>query len=152
MQRFLFIVLTFFSSHLFAEALLPAGCQPLRIEGESVLLKTQKSALFMIYNAGDKVLWLTHPVDNAGASAGWTSQLQPQRWSALSIGEDFSLSCVESTPGHEQQIPCQDAISVCRYKKVQFPQDAEGSYWAGENLPLNELLAHLSKRGFILPE
>ncbi|KTD22466.1 hypothetical protein E3983_01050 [Legionella israelensis] len=152
MRYFSVILLSLFWGFVHAGSALPEFCQAIRIDDETALLKTSKTALFMIYNRTDNTLWLTHPVENPGASAGWTSELQPGHWSALNIGQDFTLNCVESSPGHEQQVSCKDAIRICRYKKVRFPKNNQGSYWAGENLPLKELLSHLAERGFVLPE
>ncbi len=151
MRATLAIILSFIPLQLLADTVFPEGCSGVPLEEKAAVLKAKKPSLFMIYNQGDKDLWITHPVQNPGASAGWTTKLEPDHWSALTISKNFALSCVESAPGHEQEIACFDAIEVCQYKKAGFPKDTQAGYWVGENLPLKKLIAHVEKRGFQLP-
>ena len=151
MRYILLLGLGILSSSLLAEPVMPNHCVSVPLGKDSSVLKAKKSSLFMIYNRSKHDLWLTHPVDNQGASAGWTSQLASQKWSALAVSGDFAINCVESYPGHEQEINCSEAIEVCQYQKVNFPEDAEGSFWAGENMSKEKLISHLEKRGFKLP-
>ncbi|CAM2845902.1 hypothetical protein [Legionella worsleiensis] len=140
------------SAFLYAESTLPNGCQPVAVQGESVLLKAKSSKLVFIHNLTNADLWITHPVTNPGASAGWTTRLQADNWSALALDKSpFQLNCIESRPGHEQQIPCEGAIAVCQWKGVTLPAGSNGTYWAGEDLSLQALTAALGGRGFKLP-
>lgn len=140
------------SSMLFAEAALPEGCQAVAVQGESVTLKSKSSKLVFIHNLTAADLWITHPVANPGASAGWTTRLQAGNWSALAVDKPpFELNCIESRPGHEQQVPCEGAIAVCQWKGVKIPSGQQGTFWAGEDMSLNALTAAIGGRGFILP-
>ncbi len=144
-----FLILS--STAIAAESTLPAGCQAVTVQGDAVTLQAKKNSLVFIHNLASNDLWITHPVKNPGASAGWTSRLQGGNWSALSLHKGpFILNCIESRPGHEQQIPCQDAIAVCKWKKVKFPSSAQGTFWAAEDMSLSALKAAVGARGYEL--
>jgi hypothetical protein len=99
-------------------------------------------------------LWVTHPVTNPGASAGWTTRLQGGNWTALALKKGpFVLNCIESRPGHEQQVPCEGEIAVCKWnaKKVKIPADSQGTtFWVAEDMSLDALIAAVGARGFVL--
>ncbi|KTD52955.1 hypothetical protein [Legionella quateirensis] len=140
------------SACLWAESTLPDGCQAVAVQGESVTLKSKSSKLVFIHNLTSADLWITHPVTNPGASAGWTTRLQAGNWSALAVDKPpFELTCIESRPGHEQQVPCEGAIAVCQWKGVKIPAGSEGTFWAGEDMSLQALTAAIGGRGFKLP-
>lgn len=131
---------------------IPSSCKPVVVSGESVTLSTKKPILAVIHNLSNTDLWITHPVSEPSASAGWSSHLQASNWSALALDKEaFELSCIESKPGHEQQVPCTGLISVCLWPEVTMSTQGTGTYWAGENMSLPELTAHLGGRGFGLP-
>ena len=129
-----------------------ASCKPISVEGEALILSTKEPLVIMIHNLSNADLWITHPVSEPSASAGWSSRLQASNWSALALDkESFELSCIESKPGHEQQIPCAGAIAVCAWSAVTIPEQTTGTFWAGEDMTLSALKAHLAGRGFGLP-
>lgn len=137
---------------LAAESTLPEGCQAVKVQGNSVTVEAKKNSLVFIHNLSTADIWITHPVVDPGASAGWTSRLQGDNWSALSLEKGpFVLNCIESKPGHEQQIPCEGTIAVCQWKKVKFPDNAKGTFWAAENMSLSALTAAVGARGYVLP-
>ena len=155
MKTMLSILFTLFALGAYADDNdLPASCKPVAVEGESVILSAKKPQLMMIHNLSKNDLWITHPVSEPSASAGWSSRLQAGNWSALALDkESFELSCIESKPGHEQQVPCKGMITVCQWSTVNLPPtQGAGTYWAGENLSLSGLTAQLGGRGFGLPD
>lgn len=130
---------------------IPLGCVPLKMAGETLALALKKPSLILMQNTSENTVWLTHPVADPGASAGWTSQIQSGKWSALALREkNFSFTCTESRPGHEQQIACAEAIMACVWKKAKIPAEEKGSFWAAEDKSLSELKAALSARAFTL--
>lgn len=131
----------------------PATCNPIPIQGEAVTLHVKKPTLMLIHSLTKSKLWLTHPVADPGASAGWTSQLDADQWSAFRLDRaSFEINCVESAPGHEQQIPCEGAIAICEWSAVKFNgKKQDGTYWVGENMDLNALFNQVKTRGFVLP-
>lgn len=141
------------SFHATAESTLPPGCQALAVQGEAITLHAKKSSLIFIHNLAPTDLWITHPIKNPSASAGWTTQLQEGNWTALVLRKGaFTLNCIESRPGHEQQIPCEGAIAVCQWKTkgLKIP-NKEQSFWASENRSLDALIADLGTHGFKIP-
>ena len=147
----LFLMLT--ESLYATTASLPPSCTPIAIEGESLMLSAQKASLVMIHNLSPADLWLTHPVSENNASAGWSSQLKADSWSALALDkEGFEITCIESKPGHEQQVPCTGLITACKWSEITLPNRASNTYWAGENMKLANLLAYLGGHGFVLSQ
>lgn len=155
MRSFFFFCILVCSFAVAAESTLPPGCQAVAVQGEIVTLEAEKSSLIFIHNLTSTDLWITHPVQNPGASAGWTTRLQDGNWSALALSKGpFILECIESRPGHEQQIPCEGAIAVCKWKGkgVKIPASAQGvTLWAAENMSLDALTAAVGARGFVIP-
>lgn len=152
MKHILGILLVLFAVIAQAEETLPASCKPFTPKDDALILSAEKPLIVMIHNVSKSELWITHPVAEASASAGWTSRLQADHWSALALDKkNFELSCIESKPGHEQQLPCSAAISLCLWDAVTFPADNSGTFWAGEDLSLTKLISHLTSRGFGLP-
>jgi hypothetical protein len=146
------ITLLFFSMSTMAIASSsPADCNPIKITGEVLTLGVKKPTVILLQNISEGTLWLTHPVKDPGASAGWTSQIQGGKWSAMVLTEKkFILHCTESRPGHEQQIACEGAITACIWKKAKIPNEEKGTFWATEDKSLSDLKAALLARGFTL--
>lgn len=151
-MRFVFsLVLVLLMNTANADENMPTSCKPITVEGESVMLSAEKPVLVLIHNQSKTDLWITHPVSDPSASAGWSSRLQGGNWSALALDkESFELTCIESKPGHEQQVPCTGVISACRWS-MTMPAQTTGTFWAGEDMSLSALTAHLGSRGFELP-
>lgn len=155
MRILAFFFCSLWSFYIAAASTLPAGCQAVAVQGEVVTLKAKKSSLIFIHNLTSADLWVTHPVTNPGASAGWTSRLQGENWAALALSKGpFVLNCIESKPGHEQQVPCEGAIAVCKWtgKKVKTPaRDRKTTFWVAEDMSLDALIAAVGARGFVIP-
>ena len=136
----------------YAAEIFPEGCAPIVVHEELVKLSATKPALVMIHNLSNMDLWITHPVSEPNASAGWSSRLQAGNWSALALDKkSFELSCIESRPGHEQQVPCAGLIAACQWSNVtmQKKQKGDGTFWAGEDMALSALKAHVGSRGIV---
>ena len=142
------------SLHVFAESTLPSGCRAVAVRGESIPLKSKKSKLVFIHNLTNTDLWMTHPVTHTGVHAGWTSRLQADHWSALVVNKpSFILNCIESRPGHEQQVSCEGTIAVCKWKRVKVPANGQSStFWVAEDMSVSGLKAAVGARGFVIPE
>lgn len=147
LSLFILLIMNFL---VYGQTTFPKGCNPVAVEGETIKLNIKEPVVFLINNDSDSVLWVTHPVDNPSASAGWSSQLEKKRWSALLVDKNkFELSCIESKPGHEQQIPCEGMLSICEWSKLKIPPVAKGTFWVAENMSLNALINHLGGKGFV---
>ncbi|WP_115709439.1 hypothetical protein [Legionella sainthelensi] len=155
MRVFVFVYCFLLSFYAAAESTLPSGCQAVTVQGESVTLNTKTNGLFFIHNLTATDLWITHPVTNPSASAGWTTRLKAGNWSALTLKKGpFILNCIESKPGHEQQAPCEGAIAVCQWKAkgVKIPAKAKKTtFWVAEDMSLSGVTAAVGARGFVIP-
>lgn len=152
MKAMLFFATLFLSFLGYAKSSVPPQCTVMAVMGETVTLKAQKNKLLFIHNIADTDLWITGQ-EQIGDNGRLTSKLQKGNWSALGlIKGDVSINCIESRPGHEQQIPCQGAIVVCQWKKASFPANHEHiNFWVEENLSLASLKESLGAHGFGLP-
>ncbi len=152
-MRYLFAILLFTSCHVEAKEIFPQGCVPYALHDESVKLSAEKPIVVMLHNLSENKIWLTHLTQNASAQAGWSSQLNSGKWSALALDrhkKTFGLTCIESRPGHEQQISCRDILAVCKWPQSQFPEHQSGTFWAAENMNMLPLKAYIERRGFKL--
>jgi hypothetical protein len=139
-----------FTAH--AQEVFPKECIPLLIDGELIAIPAADSRIIMIHNLSTVDLWITHPISKPGASAGWSSRLQSGNWSALSMNHaQFELSCIESRPGHEQQISCKHVVGVCEWPTSARPKKPTGIFWAAENMALSPLIAYIGRHGFMVP-
>lgn len=152
-MKFLFsLFVMLLAANANAEVGFPATCNPIAVQKESVILKTTQAQVVLINNTSVSDLWITHPVADPGASAGWSSHLEAGNWSAMVVDKDsFELNCIESKPGHEQQIPCAGQIAICEWPTVKIPADVKGTFWVGENMTLQALTAQLGGNGYGLP-
>ena len=134
------------------DEIFPAGCKPLEVKSELVSLSAIKPTIVMIHNVSKFDLWITHPLSEPNASAGWSSHLQIGNWSALALDKKaFDLSCIESRPGHEQQVHCSGLLSICQWPEAKTEKKEAGTFWVGEDMVLSALMAHIGSRGFVLP-
>ena len=128
----------------------PKKCVPFVVHGALLNMLVKPPAIVMIHNLSKNDLWMTHQ-SHDGVSAGWSSKLNSGRWSALAMTKsEFNMSCIESTPGHEQNIECSDSIAACVLSPVKMPDNSRGVFWAGENRSLSTLIAYIERRGFVL--
>lgn len=136
-----------------AEEGLPVGCKPIAVEEESVVLSAPNPMLVLIHNRSELDLWITHLASDPTADAGWSNRLQSQKWSALAVHDQaFELVCIESKPGHEQQLPCANLLDVCQWVGADLSkQKLTGTFWAAEDQTLPTLKASLGRRGIELP-
>ena len=156
MKRFCAFVLMVMSVNIHAgDVVFPKGCVAITSLARQILFKSESNdsqVLYLIHNQSPHELWLTHPVKNPSASAGWSSQLKVSQWSAITVAEpEFALSCVEVKPGSEQYVDCADVVVACEYSDAKFSSSAKGGYWVAENKTLAALLSAIPGRGIQLP-
>ena len=153
MKYIMSIMLALAALNVSADEIFPAGCKAIIVKDEAVKLEAAKPVIVMIHNLSSGDLWITHPVAEPSASAGWSSKLQANNWSALALSDKtFELNCIESKPGHEQQVPCAGVLAACQWDMKSMPQGASGTYWAGEDMAISALTAHIAGRGFEVPD
>ena len=87
-----------------SESALPGGClaSGFKHGGGEVVLNpdSEKQGLFLLHNISSETFQVTHPVGGGTASAGWTSEIGPGRWSAFATdSKAFTLSCMKPVDG-----------------------------------------------------
>ncbi|HVT62480.1 MAG TPA: hypothetical protein VHD33_03220 [Legionellaceae bacterium] len=153
-MKFLYLFLCWcISLNSHAQDMYPQGCEPWVVHDAVPNFSNEKPLIIMLHNLSDSDLWITHPVNNPGAQAGFSSLLQKGKWSALALNrknESFLLKCIESKPGHEQQISCADVLAICQWPKSKIPGENTGIFWAAENMDFVPLKAYVERQGFVL--
>jgi hypothetical protein len=127
-------------------------CVPMKLKSQnkSIVLEGSPEAgqIFLIKNQSLKSIWIDHPVKHPSASAGWSSYIRPNEWSALFLDKkDFSLNCSVIQPGKVENLDCAQALSVCKPSHLTYTSSRKGSFWLVEGKPLKELMKALEKRG-----
>ncbi len=131
----------------------PEGCSPSGFEfrGDNLVLNTasgSEQSLYLFHNISGSDIWLNHPVEDPGASAGWASNLNTGNWSAFAVNkEGFVLSCSEMGQGSVKTLTCEKVLKVCRFENPVFKQGESGSYWVSEDKPLKAVLDETGSRG-----
>lgn len=132
-----------------AKEILPKGCKSLVIEGSLISIPKGEPRLIALHNLTQTDLWVTHPVTEGDISTSLSSQLQKDKWSLLKMNHTaFTLSCIESKPGHEQQISCKHVISACEWPTIK-KQQKQDILWVAENMTLSPLIAYATRKGWM---
>ncbi len=143
----------FISQNAYAEEVFPPACKPLVIKGESAKLPGGTPRVVMLHNISEFDLWITHSASANDNTEDFSSRLQSNLWSALALEkESFEINCIESKPGHEQQVSCEQTLAVCEWPTVNRLENTQSVLLAGENMPLSALTAYIGRRGFELPQ
>lgn len=136
----------------FANNIPPSGCKMVPFSGATVILSKEPPSLVLLHNVSALDVWITRPISHPSASAGWSSRLKPKHWSALALGsQQIELGCIESKPGHEQQIPCEGVLIACRWQgfvDARMTQKPNQTFWAAEDMRLPALLMAVERQGF----
>jgi hypothetical protein len=135
-----------------AKEIYPYACKPFVIHDETVTLPAKKPRLIMLHNLSNADLWITHPMSEQDTFQSFSTRLQSNHWSALALDDNmFELNCIESKPGHEQQVPCAQTLAMCEWPLTN-PDNTQVPVWAAEDMPLTTLTAYMSRHGFELPQ
>lgn len=117
----------------------------------AVAFKGEQPTVYLLQNKSDHDLWLVHDVQDPGASAGWTSLLKVQQFSAIMVDrKQFSLQCVEKKPGAQQYVSCQAVLYVCTWPDPELNHAKKGTYWIAEDMPFSDLKMTIKNRRIIL--
>ena len=110
--------------------------------GDNLLLKMNgnKHLVFLFHNISDKSFIINPILSSPGASAGYTSVLNGNNWSALNVGRDLNLSCAIQNNERIRYVPCNQVLQICHYPPLQFPTKHEGDFWVAEDKTRNEII------------
>lgn len=127
MWKYCNVILLLFTFH--CQAMLPPGCVIKTIDTQELILSKQENTLIYIQNKGEDDIYL------ANQKPTLTSKLSPKMWSVLQVKDliEPHFSCIESKPGAEQRVTCQDVLRVCHIATVKSSEVAEKTRWLVEN-------------------
>ena len=151
MKILLCFLFCFISINSYAQEIYPKNCVPWPVKEAQPTYIAAQPVVLLIHNLSSNDLWITQPLSDRGAQAGFSSLLQAGKWSALVLSqgnEKQNLKCIESIPGHEQEISCTNVLAICQWLKPKFPEQSSGVFWGGENMNLAPLQAYLARQGY----
>ena len=153
MLKILGIVFLFISQVAWA-ASSTLSCVPLSLKAQNKTITLpgvedpHTTQIYFLQNISQQSLWIDHPTAGKSVSAGWSSYLHPQKWSAILINrKNFVLNCAVIQPGKVDYLNCAKSVKVCVASKTVFHSKRKGSYWLAEDKEWTELLVALEKRG-----
>jgi hypothetical protein len=138
---------------LFAQEVLPRGCVALVIKNDIVSISKDKNKFLFIHNLSEDNIWLVSQIENNNLQSVLSSKMDAGSWSALILNQepkDIKFSCIESKPGHEQKISCQEALAICQWPNTKIPEDRKGVFFVAENMDLSSLTAYSERNGYSL--
>jgi hypothetical protein len=133
----------------------PEGCaaQGFAFKDKLLILKPKEQGgqtVYLFQNIQEYALVLNRFGNlSPGASAGFSSWLHKQNWSAFALnGGEFSLSCLVRAPHYVTFVSCQDVLKVCSFPAV-FPASLPDgrAYWVAEDKDLATIMRALDQRG-----
>lgn len=111
------------------------------------LTPTVLSQVYLIKNTSKNTLLLDHTKADAGAGAGWASQLAPGNWSAIALSQkNFNLNCKTERNGKMQTVSCK-ALQICQPSAKGLTIHSNANYWVVEDKPWEELTNALRAKG-----
>lgn len=144
MKYWLGCISVLISFSLFATESFPKNCKVFAFKGENLVIKAPKPKVILINNQTEATLFLSHT-----GNTGLTTKIDAAKWASLVVHQKkFIIQCIESKPGHEQQVPCEGMLTTCQLSKVKIPQSRDKTFWAAENLDRKALENHLAESGF----
>jgi hypothetical protein len=141
------------ASNVLAQEVLPTGCVALVIKNDIVSLSKDKNKFLFIHNLSQDNIWLVSQIENNNLQSVLSSKMDAGSWSALILNQeskDIKFSCIESKPGHEQKISCQEALAICQWPNTKIPEDRKGVFFVAENMDLPSLTAYSERNGYSL--
>ncbi len=104
---------------------------------------------YLFKNKSTDGIWIDHPdLKNKGVSAGWSSYIRPNNWSALVINKsNFAVSCALIKPGKVEYIDCRKVLEVCAPQQIILNKKINGNFWLAEDKDWDSLLRTLQRRG-----
>lgn len=137
----------------YAQEVLPTGCVAVVVKNENVNLKAKKSMYIFIHNLSENDVWLINQTEKNNLQSTLSSKMVAGSWSALVVNQDIKklkFSCIESKPGHEQKISCQDVLAICQWPNTKIPEDNKGVFFVAESMDLSGLTAYSERNGYSL--
>ena len=136
----------------------PGGCgsHGIKISGEKVILNYgtgDAQGLVLFHNISGQAIILNHAPKDPGASAGWSTELGPGNWSALTTSvPDVDYTCSTAGPASYAELTCSKVIEVCAFSNPVFKTGDSGTFWVSEDKPLSAVMDSIKSRGIGLKD
>jgi len=148
-MRYLFVILMFYVTSLMAEEMYPAGCEPLVINSENVVLAANKYSLLMIHNISSHDVWAIQQLKADSVKPIFTGKISSGKWSTLVVNKKaVKFYCIESKPGHEQQVSCMEVLAICQWPHAKIPKKIKDISLVPEDMEILQLIAYIERQGF----
>ncbi len=144
-MRYLLISFAFLMSFFsFSKEFLPKDCHAVPID-ETIALSQQKNHILLMHSLSNYEIWLANPKQSR-----LTVSLVPGEWSAFYAPKDKAQwFCIQSQPGHEQKVPCQQVLALCDWSATAPKKEiSKINSWVANNLSYSELHAYLQRIGW----
>ncbi len=150
------ILSAFFALFCFASAYateLPLNCKTdnHQYKNDQIVLHTDSNhrpQLYMLHNISKKVVIINHLKQHPSASAGWSSDLRKDNWSALMVAQPkFSLVCMIDKDQKFIYVDCKKFIEACYFSDFKDDENnGSGTYWVAEDAPLKSIMHQIAER------
>lgn len=130
----------------FAKEIFPKGCEAKSIDQPQLQVPAARNQLVFLHNLSENHIWLANPVHPK-----MTVEMKPGQWNVLYLPKgDDTWKCIQSIPGHEQQISCQIGMAVCQWSaKISKSKRPKQNTWLAENTSYAEAKAYLQRMGWL---
>jgi hypothetical protein len=124
----------------------------LNVNASAIILNTQNNAsqLFFVHNMSKQTVLLNKGNRNMGAAnAGWSSDLDAGKWSAINLTKvkNFELVCQKNAAGPNAALNCSKVLFVCHAKNVHYQAAPTSAYWITENQTEKNFIKAIQQRG-----
>ena len=132
----------------YATEVYPSQCKPIVVQHNVLDLRVLLPSMLMIHNLSHNEVWMTYRVNDENKLSE-SRRIRSNKWSALAIKTGhFVIHCIESIPGHEQNIACARVLAACIWSPLTLPEGVKQTVWAGEDRSLSSLIAYMQRQGF----
>lgn len=133
----------------------PKGCMQtgFHYDGNQLVLNGPDQAgqqqVYLFTNISDTSIYLDHPSQFPGtANAGWTSQIDSQQWSGLTVSrKNFNWTCQVVGMATLESVPCDQVLKVCRFTEKFSKTPVTDQFWIAENGSLTLVMGTIKLRG-----
>ncbi|MDA8562062.1 hypothetical protein N9L02_02985 [Gammaproteobacteria bacterium] len=124
---------------------------PFATDGNDIILKLKQknksSKIVFFHNITNKSIFIDKSNKTQTSSAGWSSYLRPNNWSAIALNKRiFKIHCSTIEPGNLITLNCSKVIYTCTPKNYTAKSKLKGSFWLTEDKPWNIFVKALSNR------
>lgn len=116
-----------------------------------IRLNAQGQQWFIFHNDSAQTIWLNAVIKNPSASAGWSSKIDPKKYSLLALSDkDLQFTCGELNQQKFSVVACDKYLHIAQILSTAQEKSVVGSYWVVENASLDSLRQKVASKDMIL--